>query len=48
MWPHEFERERDGEKTYQLISDKVTVGAWNDSLFQLPANVKILKKQAFF
>ena len=44
MWPHEFERERDGEKTYQLISDKVTVGVYNDSMFQLPAKVKVLKK----
>jgi len=44
MWPHEIQRDRDGEKVYQLISDSVRVGAFNDSLFQLAPNVKILKK----
>jgi len=43
MWPHEIQRDRDGEKTYQLISDKVTVEVFNDSMFELPPNVKILK-----
>jgi hypothetical protein len=43
-WPHEFQRQRDGEKTYQLISDSVKVGAFNDSLFKLPPGVKILQK----
>jgi hypothetical protein len=43
MWPHEIQRDRDGEKTYQLISDRVTIGVFNDSMFELPPNVKILK-----
>jgi len=45
MWPHEIQRTRDEEKSYQLISDSVKVGPFNDSLFQLPSNVKILKKK---
>jgi len=44
MWPHEIQRESDGEKTYQLISDSVKVGVYSDGLFQLPPNAKILKK----
>jgi hypothetical protein len=43
MWPHEIQRDRDDEKTYQLISDSVKVSAFADSLFTLPPNVKILK-----
>jgi hypothetical protein len=45
VWPHEIQRERDGEKTYQLISDSVKVGVFNDSLFRLPPNVKMLEKK---
>jgi hypothetical protein len=44
MWPHEIQRDRDGEKMYQLISDSVAVGVFNDSMFVLPPGVKILKK----
>ena len=43
MWPHEIQRDRDGEKTYQLFSDSGKVGVFNDSMFQLPPGVKILK-----
>ena len=43
MWPHEIQRDRDGEKTYWLISDTVAVGNYPDTMFQLPPNVKILK-----
>jgi hypothetical protein len=45
MWPHEVQRDRDGEKSYQLISDSVKVGVFPDSMFQLPPNVKILKSK---
>jgi len=43
MWPHEIQRDRDDEKTYQLISDSVKIGNYPDTMFQLPPNVKILK-----
>jgi hypothetical protein len=43
MWPHEIQRDRDDEKTYQLISDSVKTGVFADSMFVLPPNVKILK-----
>jgi hypothetical protein len=43
MWPHQIQRDRDGEKTYQLISDSVVVGSYPDTMFQLPSGVKILK-----
>lgn len=45
MWPHEIERDRDGEKMSQLISDSVKVGTFGDDMFRLPPNVKILKKK---
>lgn len=44
MWPHEIQRDRDDEKSYQLISDSVKAGAFPDSMFTLPPNVKVLKK----
>lgn len=44
MWPHETERDRDGEKVYQLIADSAKVGVFNDGMFELPGNVKILKR----
>jgi hypothetical protein len=44
MWPHSIQRESDGEKIYQLLSDTVKVGQFNDSLFTLPAGQKMLKK----
>ncbi len=43
MWPHQIQRESDGEKTYQLISDTVKVGQFADSMFELPPKTKILK-----
>jgi len=45
MWPHEIQRDRDDEKTYQLISDAAKVEVVPDSMFVLPPNVKILKQQ---
>jgi hypothetical protein len=45
MWPYDVQRERDGEKVYEMYADQVTVGApLADSLFELPTGTKILKK----
>jgi hypothetical protein len=44
MWPYDIQRERDGEKIYQMYADSVVVNKeLTDSLFTLPANMKILK-----
>jgi len=42
-WPYTIQRERNGEKIYQIFSDnvKIDVGL-TDNLFTLPSNVKIL------
>jgi hypothetical protein len=46
MWPFDVQRERDGEKIYQMYSDSVMINQdLKDDLFTLPANMKILKKQ---
>jgi len=46
MWPYDIQRERDGEKIYQMYSDSVAINRdLKDDLFTLPANMKILKKQ---
>ena len=45
MWPFDIQRERNGEKIYQMYSDSVVINQdLNDNLFTLPANMKILKK----
>ncbi|HXI44272.1 MAG TPA: hypothetical protein VNH83_30080 [Bryobacteraceae bacterium] len=45
MWPYDIQRERDGEKIYQMYSDSVVVNKdLSDNLFTLPADMKILKK----
>ena len=45
MWPYDIQRERDGEKIYQMYSDSVAVNKdLKDNLFTLPADMKILKK----
>jgi len=45
MWPYDIQRERDGEKIYQMYSDSVAIdNDLKDDLFTLPSNVKILKK----
>jgi hypothetical protein len=45
MWPFAIERERNGEKIYQMYADSVTINKdLTDDLFTLPANMKILKK----
>lgn len=44
MWPFDIQRQRDGEKVYEMYSDSVSVNvALNDALFTLPAGMKILK-----
>ncbi len=46
MWPYDIQRERDGEKIYQMYSDSVAINKdLTDNMFTLPANMKILKKQ---
>lgn len=45
QWPYDVERERDGEKIFELYAEKVTVGEpMNDSMFELPPGITILKK----
>ena len=45
MLPFDTQRERDGEKVFELYADEVKVrGDLQQSLFELPAGVKILKK----
>ena len=45
MWPYDTQRERDGEKLFELSSDKVVIGEQlADSMFELPAGVTVLKK----
>jgi hypothetical protein len=44
-WPYDIQRERDGEKIYQMYSDSVEINkGLTDNLFTLPANMKILAK----
>ena len=45
MWPYAIQRERNGEKIYQMYSDSVEINkGLTDNLFTLPANLKILPK----
>jgi len=38
QWPHEITRERNGEKTYQIFSDAVSINqSLTDNIFSLPA-----------
>ncbi|MFB3829536.1 MAG: hypothetical protein ACE15B_22385 [Bryobacteraceae bacterium] len=44
MWPFAIERERDGEKIYQMFADAVTINSGlKDDLFTLSADTKLLK-----
>ena len=47
QWPFTIERERNGEKVYQMFSDSVEVNSpkASDTLFALPASIKVLKAQ---
>jgi hypothetical protein len=45
QWPHSIQRERDGEKTYQMFSSSVEINrGLTDNLFTLPSDMKILAK----
>jgi hypothetical protein len=47
MWPYDVQRERDGEKVYEMYAEKVTAGdPLADNLFELPTGAKILKKMS--
>ena len=44
MWPYDIQRQRDGEKIFEIFSESVTINQdLKDELFTLPANLKILK-----
>jgi hypothetical protein len=46
MWPHDLQRERDGEKIFEMYADRINVGEeLRADLFELPAGVKILKNK---
>ena len=47
QWPFAIERERNGEKVFEIFSDSVTINSPKvpDSLFALPSSIKILKQQ---
>jgi len=43
MWPFTIQRERDGEKIFEIFSDGVTINqGLTDNLFTLPSDMKIL------
>lgn len=45
FWPYYMLRKRDGERVYQIFSETVSINQdLSDSLFTLPAKIKILKK----
>jgi hypothetical protein len=45
-WPFAIQRERNGEKIFQIFSDSVQINQnLHDDLFTLPANMKILGKK---
>lgn len=45
MWPYDIQRDRDGEKIFQMFAESVTVNKnLPENLFQLPTGAKILKK----
>ncbi len=46
MWPFAIQRERNGEKIYQIYSETVAINkGLADDLFTVPANVRILGKK---
>jgi hypothetical protein len=46
MWPFTIQRERNGEKLFQMYSESVEINqSLKDSLFTLPQGMKILKKE---
>jgi hypothetical protein len=46
MWPFAIRRERNGEKIFEMYSETVEIHKdLPDSMFTLPPNLKILKKE---
>jgi len=46
MWPFNIRRERNGEKVFEMYSESVEINKdLKDSMFRLPPNLKILKKE---
>jgi len=46
LWPYYILKTRNGERVYQIFSDSVVINlGLKDSLFTLPPDIKILKKQ---
>ncbi len=44
MWPYDVQRQRDGEKIFEIFAESVKINHdLKDNLFTLPANMKILK-----
>ena len=46
MWPYDIQRERDGDKTFQMFSEEVRAGVPIDSgMFQLPPGMPVLNSK---
>lgn len=46
MWPYDVQRERDGERTFELYAEKVVIGGeLKPELFELPRGAKIIEKK---
>ncbi len=47
QWPFAIERERNGEKVFEIFADSVTINSSKtpDSLFALPSSIKLLKPE---
>lgn len=47
QWPFAIERERNGEKIYEIFSDSVRINdpKVHDTLFELPSSIKLLKPE---
>ncbi len=46
QWPLDIQRERNGDKVFQIYSDSVQINlGLRDDLFTLPGNIKILPKE---
>ncbi len=45
-WPYDVRRERNGDKIYEMYAESVEINKdVNDSMFSIPANVKLLPKE---
>ena len=49
MWPFTIQRERNGEKIFEIFSESVSINqGLTDNLFTLPSGMKVLGGLAFF